>query len=297
LVLIIYFFVTIRRASTSKFKLHITQFDIMKLQSPRLGSVTVSPTLGSDKQIIAKLASSKLEDHQPLLPSQPLFSLSLSLTHFLFSSLRPQQPQKFHFAANPTSYRRTTFKSTTVTARRSPSTSPSPPSPRDLTITDASSDADVVNFARRRLQQRSRTSSQQADDDSPITDFVRKVKAAWNIFFPERPKSLSPKEEGKKRLRMILVADRCGVTPDSLAGMRESIVKAMEQYVEVEDEDSVEVNLSMDPDIGTIYSVAVPVRRVKATRVSTRDLEGEGDSGAFGMEDETDSSARFPYGV
>jgi len=167
----------------------------------------------------------------------------------------------------------------------------------DLTITDASSDADVVNFARRRLQQRSRTSSQQADDDSPITDFVRKVKAAWNIFFPERPKSLSPKEEGKKRLRMILVADRCGVTPDSLAGMRESIVKAMEQYVEVEDEDSVEVNLSMDPDIGTIYSVAVPVRRVKATRVSTRDLEGEGDSGAFGMEDETDSSARFPYGV
>jgi len=96
---------------------------------------------------------------------------------------------------------------------------------------------------------------------------------------------------------MILVADRCGVTPDSLAGMRESIVKAMEQYVEVEDEDSVEVNLSMDPDIGTIYSVAVPVRRVKATRVSTRDLEGEGDSGAFGMEDETDSSARFPYGV
>ena len=71
----------------------------------------------------------------------------------------------------------------------------------------------------------------------------------------------------------------------------------MEQYVEVEDEDSVEVNLSMDPDIGTIYSVAVPVRRVKAARVSTRDLEGEGDSGAFGMEDETDPSARFPYGV
>lgn len=31
---------------------------------------------------------------------------------------------------------------------------------------------------------------------------------AWRIFFPEQPRTLSPKEEGKQRLRMILVADR-----------------------------------------------------------------------------------------
>ena len=42
----------------------------------------------------------------------------------------------------------------------------------------------------------------------PVTDFVRKVRAAWAIFFPPQPKSISPKEEGKNRLRMILVADR-----------------------------------------------------------------------------------------
>lgn len=42
----------------------------------------------------------------------------------------------------------------------------------------------------------------------PVTDFVRKVRAAWAIFFPPQPQSISPKEEGKNRLRMILVADR-----------------------------------------------------------------------------------------
>jgi len=34
------------------------------------------------------------------------------------------------------------------------------------------------------------------------------VQLAWRIFFPEQPRTMSPKEEGKQRLRMILVADR-----------------------------------------------------------------------------------------
>lgn len=42
----------------------------------------------------------------------------------------------------------------------------------------------------------------------PITDFVRKLRLAWRIFFPEQPASMSAKDEGKNRLRMILVADR-----------------------------------------------------------------------------------------
>lgn len=44
--------------------------------------------------------------------------------------------------------------------------------------------------------------------EGALTEFVRKLKAAWQIFFPPQPKSISPKEEGKNRLRMILVADR-----------------------------------------------------------------------------------------
>ncbi|KAK2079307.1 hypothetical protein QBZ16_002998 [Prototheca wickerhamii] len=80
--------------------------------------------------------------------------------------------------------------------------------------------------------------------------------AAWRIFFPERPNDSTPKEEGKNRLRMILVADRCGITPASLSHMRESIVKAVSDYVDIETEEEIEVNLSTDPELGTIYSVA-----------------------------------------
>ena len=51
-------------------------------------------------------------------------------------------------------------------------------------------------------------SAQTSGTKGPVSDFVRKVKAAWAIFFPPQAKSISPKEEGKNRLRMILVADR-----------------------------------------------------------------------------------------
>jgi len=44
---------------------------------------------------------------------------------------------------------------------------------------------------------------------SPLTTFTRKLRAAWQIFFPPPPPVVTPREEGKNRLRMILVADRC----------------------------------------------------------------------------------------
>lgn len=127
-------------------------------------------------------------------------------------------------------------------------------------------------------------------------DFLTKVKAAWRIFFPER-KYLSPKEEGKKRLRMILVADRCGMSSDSLVGMRESIVQAMTDYVEIEASEAVEVNMSMDPEVGTIYSVAVPVRRVKPTFRSRSDMNAE-KSNEWDPEDpNSDPADQFPWGT
>ena len=42
--------------------------------------------------------------------------------------------------------------------------------------------------------------------------------------------------------------------------MRHSIVRAVSDYVEIEAEDMVEVNISTEPEMGTVYSVAVPVR-------------------------------------
>lgn len=66
---------------------------------------------------------------------------------------------------------------------------------------------DIVAMARRRTAAQQAAAAEQ--NSSGLGDFVRKLRAAWLIFFPERPRPLSPKEEGKRRLRMILVADRC----------------------------------------------------------------------------------------
>lgn len=46
----------------------------------------------------------------------------------------------------------------------------------------------------------------------------------------------------------------------SMYEMRHSIVRAVSDYVEIEGEEMVEVNISSDMEIGTVYSVAVPVR-------------------------------------
>lgn len=51
----------------------------------------------------------------------------------------------------------------------------------------------------------------------------------------------------------------------SMFEMRHSIVKAVSDFVEIEGEDNVEVNISTEPELGTVYSVAVPVRYVSQT--------------------------------
>lgn len=51
---------------------------------------------------------------------------------------------------------------------------------------------------------------------------------AWRIFFPEKLKNASPKEEVKRRLKMVLVADRCGMSPASLSEMKKTIAKALQ---------------------------------------------------------------------
>lgn len=167
-----------------------------------------------------------------------------------------------------------------------------------------------------------------------------KFRAAWNIFFPpsEKSKHRSAREEGKNRLRMILVADRCGMTQSSLYEMKHSIVQVLSDFVEVEGgEDLVDVSVTADGEAGTIYSVSVPVRRIKpsvrvagaaaaaaapssivATTAATRrttaaaaasiragsaaavlddEEAADGVSLEWETDPEADASARFPYGV
>lgn len=58
----------------------------------------------------------------------------------------------------------------------------------------------------------------------------------------------------------VLVAVRCGMNQASMYEMRHSIVKAVSDFVEIEAEDMIEVNVTSEPEMGTVYSVAVPVR-------------------------------------
>jgi septum formation topological specificity factor MinE len=132
----------------------------------------------------------------------------------------------------------------------------------------------------------------------PVRDFMDKLWLAWNIFFPEKPPELSPKDGAKQRLRMILVADRCGMSPSGLAEMKKNILKALEEFVDIESEEQIDVSINLEPEVGTIYCVAVPVRRVKpeARAGFENDVEGLQVLEWDPDNKDSDPSSRFPMG-
>ncbi|DBA71396.1 TPA: Cell division topological specificity factor, chloroplastic [Trebouxia sp. C0005] len=159
---------------------------------------------------------------------------------------------------------------------------------------------DVVAAAR--LKVSTPAATQRPKPNDPMSTFVFKVQAAWRIFFPPKQADMTPKDEGKKRLRMILVADRCGMNQSSLYEMKHSIVQVVSEFVEVEGDELVDVNVSADGEQGTIYTVSVPVRRVKPqARLSLGEGDPEAAENGVTMEWENDDpdadpSARFPFG-
>eukprot|EP00889_Picochlorum_renovo_P007852 jgi/Picre1/34882/NNA_002348.t1 len=77
-----------------------------------------------------------------------------------------------------------------------------------------------------------------------------------------------------------------------------SIVKAMTDYVEIEAEEAVEVNMSMDPEVGTIYSVAVPIKRVRPTfRRGEMASQGTSNSQWDPQDPDSDPADQFPWGT
>ncbi len=90
----------------------------------------------------------------------------------------------------------------------------------------------------------------------------------------------------------------------SLYEMKNSIVRVVSEYVDIEAEELVDVNITMDTDLGTtasrrIYSVAVPVRRVKpVAMVPLGDPDADGVTLQWDPSDEnSDPSSRFPFGT
>lgn len=70
--------------------------------------------------------------------------------------------------------------------------------------------------------------------------------------------------EAKKRLRMILVADRCTMSESSMDAMKAKILDVVGEFVDVDEEQEVDVSMNTDEELGTMYAVSIPVRRVKA---------------------------------
>ena len=71
---------------------------------------------------------------------------------------------------------------------------------------------------------------------------------------------------------MILFSDRCAVSDEAKRKIVNNIVHALSDFVEIESQDKVQLNVSTDTDLGTIYSVTVPVRRVKPEYLDSYDV-------------------------
>ncbi|KAI5063405.1 hypothetical protein GOP47_0021952 [Adiantum capillus-veneris] len=60
-----------------------------------------------------------------------------------------------------------------------------------------------------------------------------------------------------------LVQAWCAISDEAKRRIVDNVVGALSDFVEIESEEKVQLNVSADPDLGTVYSVIVPVRRVK----------------------------------
>ncbi|CAO2829529.1 unnamed protein product [Amaranthus hypochondriacus] len=95
-------------------------------------------------------------------------------------------------------------------------------------------------------------------------NFFERLNLAWKIIFPPpSARKSSNAMIAKQRLKMILFADRCAVSDEAKRKIVKSIVSALSDFVEIDSQEKVQLNVSTDTDLGTVCSVTVPVRRVK----------------------------------
>lgn len=95
--------------------------------------------------------------------------------------------------------------------------------------------------------------------------FFERLSLAWKVVFPPSPPARSSNANlAKQRLKMILFSDRCAVSDEAKQKIVSNIVSVLSDFVEIESQDKVHLSVSTDPDLGTVYSVSVPVRRVRS---------------------------------
>ncbi|KAJ9174218.1 hypothetical protein P3X46_017268 [Hevea brasiliensis] len=96
-------------------------------------------------------------------------------------------------------------------------------------------------------------------------NFFERLNLAWKIIFPSPARRKSSNARiAKQRLKMILFSDRCAVSDEAKRKIVKNVVHALSEFVEIDSQDKVQLNVTTDLDLGTVYSVTVPVRRVRA---------------------------------
>ena len=95
-------------------------------------------------------------------------------------------------------------------------------------------------------------------------NIYERLNLAWKVIFPSRRiRRSSNAMIAKQRLKMILFSDRCAVSDEAKRKIVKSVVSALSDFVEIESQDKVQLNVTTDANLGTVYSVTVPIRRVK----------------------------------
>jgi septum formation topological specificity factor MinE len=94
-------------------------------------------------------------------------------------------------------------------------------------------------------------------------NFLERFTRAWSVLFPAKAKPSSNKDIAKQRLKMILVSDRCSVNDEAKKKIVNNIVGALSDFVEIQSEEKVQVDVTSDADLNTVCSITVPVRRVR----------------------------------
>ncbi|PQP97636.1 cell division topological specificity factor homolog chloroplastic [Prunus yedoensis var. nudiflora] len=94
--------------------------------------------------------------------------------------------------------------------------------------------------------------------------FFERLNLAWKIVFPSpSTRRNSNAKIAKQRLQMILFSDRCAVTDDAKEKDCEQHCWCSIRFRGNRVTGNVQLSVSTDEDLGTVYSVTIPVRRVK----------------------------------
>jgi cell division topological specificity factor len=86
------------------------------------------------------------------------------------------------------------------------------------------------------------------------------LEVLQRLFFRES----RSKDVAKQRLRLVLVQDRMGVTPQFMEMLKKDIIDVLTRYVEI-DEGQLEVNLTSE-DTSMALVANIPVRSIRRER-------------------------------